>query len=123
MGILGMAEGSWVDVILGAFGLFLMGLALYVKLKTKVDKNDFIADAKLEIEAEIKPIIERMTKYEADFRDFKRDEIAPMKETLNELVTTTTVIQSQMQTMIEGQDKIEKLIGKLWDEIKTKKDK
>ena len=118
--VIGLAEASWVDIGVVVIPLLFIAFVAYIIYRTK---SEIMIDVESKIAEEIAPIQKRMDKHDTDFKDFKRDEIAPMKGTLNELVTTIAVIKSQMSTMIEGQSKIEKLIGKLFEIVDSKQNK
>lgn len=121
--VLGLAEASWVEIGIVAIPLLITAMVIFLRYKAKSDKAEIMGEVESKIAEELGPIEKRMDKHDTDFKDFKRDEIAPMKETLNELVTTTSVIESQMKTMIKIQSKIESLIGKLFDKLDSKADK
>lgn len=82
-----------------------------------------MVDVKKEIDEKIEPIEKRMNRHDEDFKDFKHDEIAPMKEIVNQLVTKQTVIDVKIDGITEGISDIKKLIGKVFDELNNKKDK
>jgi len=64
-----------------------------------------------------------MDKHDADFKEFKREEITPMKETINQLVTKQTVIDVKVDTIIDGIGDLKAWMGKIFDELNNKKDK
>ena len=126
--VLAISEGSWVSIGLGTMTILLVpAAAAFIRYKAKSDKAEIKADIMGDVDSkfteELEPIVKRMDKHDTDFKDFKRDEIAPMKETLNELVTTTSVIQSQLGTVIAGQNKIERLMEKIFEKLDSKQDK
>jgi len=121
--VLGILESSWVDIGLAVVGMALVALGAFVFLKIKSVKQDIMGDVDNKIDRKIEPIEKRMDKHDLDFKEFKRDEIAPMKETINQLVTKQTVIDVKVDTIIDGIGDLKKLIGKIFDELNNKKDK
>jgi len=129
--VLGISEGSWVDIGVVVVPIILVGLGTFAYLKIK---SKIMVDVKKEIDEKIEPIEKRMDKHDADFKDFKHDEFEPMKQNIQELITTTSVLKTQMGTVIDGQaelkkefksnmGKLESLIGKIFDKLDMKKDK
>ncbi len=129
--VLGISEGSWVDIgiALVCIAIPALGAFAYLKIKSKI-----MVDVKKEIDEKIEPIEKRMDKHDADFKDFKHDEFEPMKQNIQELITTTSVLKTQMGTVIDGQaelkkdfkdgmSKLESLIGKIFSRLDTKRDK
>lgn len=118
--VLGISEGSWVDIGVVVVPIILVGLGTFAYLKIK---SKIMVDVKKEIDEEIEPIRERLGQHEADFKDYKREVIEPMRETINQLITKQTVIDVKIDGISEGITDIKKLIGKVFDELNNKKDK
>ena len=75
------------------------------------------------INDKIKTVTKRMEKHDAEFKEFKRDEIGPMNFEINKLITKTTVIDAKQDTIIESLSDIKKLIGVVFDKLDNKQDK
>ncbi len=129
--VLGITEGSWISIGFGIITIAGSVMAFFLRYKAKADKADIkgeiMNDVETKLHDEIEPIQKRMEKHDADFKEFKRDEINPMKEKVNSLVTSTSVIESKLDTMIDMQSEfqtdIKKLIGNIFDKLDTKQDK
>jgi hypothetical protein len=118
--ILGLAESSWVEigVVIGPF--LIISLIAFIVYKAK---SVIMVEVESKIAEEIEPIEKRMDKHDIDFKEFKRDEIAPMKETLNELVADIRGLKVQTKTLVSGQGKIEKFMERILDKLDRKQDK
>jgi hypothetical protein len=64
-----------------------------------------------------------MDRQDEEYKEYKRAVIEPMKDTIDELVTKQAVIDVKIDGISEGILDIKKLIGKLFDQVETKKDK
>lgn len=121
--VLGITEGSIVAISLGVFGFIVSFIGVVIVLKARAEKSDIMIDVKKEISEKTDPIERRMDKHDADFKDFKHDEIAPMKNQLNNLEIKQSVIDVKIDCISEGIIDIKKLIGKIFDELENKADK
>ena len=120
MFILGITESNWVDIGLVCFHIF---LGLFLTYKAKADKAEILIDVDNKIDKKVNPVENRMDNHDKDFKEFKRDEIEPMKTEIHELITKQTVIDVKIDGISEGITDIKKLIGKVFDELNNKKDK
>jgi hypothetical protein len=118
--VLGITEGAWVEICVVLLPII---LGVFFTLKAKSDKLDIMVDVKKEIDDNIKPIEKRMDKHDLDFKEFKRDEILPMKETINQLVTKQTVIDVKVDTIIDGIGELRDYIIKMSEKLDKKQDK
>ncbi len=118
--VLGISEGNWVLIGVGCIPFF---VAAFLRYKTRADKAEIMGDVKKEISEELEPIKDRLGQHETDFKDYKREVIEPMRETINQLVTKQSVIDVKVDTIIDGIGDLKKLIGKIFDELNNKKDK
>jgi len=118
--VLGISEGSWVDIGVVIVPIILAGLGTFAYLKIK---SKIMVDVKKEIDEKIDPIEKRMDKHDTEFKDFRHDEFEPMKQNIQELITNVSVLKVQTQTIITGQENLMKFIIKMSDKLDQKKDK
>ena len=125
--VLGFTDGDWINILFGVMALAIPALFGFLRYKAKSDKADIKSDVMKDVEAkiheEIEPINKRMEKHDVEFKEFKRDEITPMKEDVNKLITQTELLNQSIGTMIKGQEKIESHIGKIFSILTSKQDK
>ena len=116
--VLGFTDGDWINILFGVMALAIPALFGFLRYKANVMK-----DVEAKIHEEIEPINKRMEKHDVEFKEFKRDEITPMKEDVNKLITQTELLNQSIGTMIKGQEKIESHIGKIFSILTSKQDK
>ncbi|MEE9352570.1 MAG: hypothetical protein V3U78_09940 [Thiotrichaceae bacterium] len=98
-------------------------IGAFLRNKAKADKSDIMIDVDKKMDEKIAPINKRMDKHDEDFKDFKHNEFDPMKQDIQELITKTSVLKTQTDTIITGQENLMKFIIKMSDKLDTKKDK
>lgn len=103
--VLGLSEGSGVDLILGAMALFIGAIGLYVKLKTKADKADTMKEVDKKLTEELKPIIKSMEEYERDIKELRKDELEPIKQNINILMREQDVMNTILSTLVKTLDR------------------
>jgi len=118
MGILGMAEGSTVDLILGGLAFFIAAICLFLRLKAKSDKTDIMVEVDNKIAKENAPIIKRMDKTDEDFKIFKRDDIEPIKHDLNDVKRDRDVTQAILDTLVKTIERNHQESNKNHEELK-----
>lgn len=105
--ILGLAEASWVEIGLVVIPLLIIGLVAFIIYKAK---SEIMIDVDKKIAEELAPISKRMDKHDTDFKDFKRDEIEPMKKDIHELITKQSVIDTKVDNVLIGIGRIEEYL-------------
>jgi len=105
--ILGLAEASWVEIGLVVIPLLIIGLVTFIIYKAKFE---IMIDVESKIAEEIGPIEKRMDKHDTDFKDFKRDEIEPMKKDIHELIRRQSVIDTKVDNVLIGIGRIEEYL-------------
>ena len=125
--VLGISEGAWVEICVILLPLI---LGVFFTLKAKSDKSDIMVDVKKEIDEKIEPIEKRMNRHDEDFKDFKREEIEPMKKDIHSLITKQSVIDVKIDSVIDSQldlkdsiTDLKSLMVKFIDKLDTKRDK
>jgi len=102
--ILGLAEGSTVDLILGGLAFFIAAIGVFLRLKAKSDRTDTMKEVEIKISEEIKPIKDRMEKHDTDFKEFKRDEITPIKQDVIDIQQKNAVMSNVLETLVRNID-------------------
>ena len=125
--VLGISEGAWVEICVILLPLI---LGVFFTLKAKSDKSDIMVDVKKEIDEKIETIEKRMNRHDEDFKDFKREEIEPMKKDIHSLITKQSVIDVKIDSVIDSQldlkdsiTDLKSLMVKFIDKLDTKRDK
>lgn len=121
--VLGISEGSWVDIGLAVVALLIPCMGVFLRYKAKSDKADIMVDIESKIAEEIEPIEKRMDKHDTDFKEFKRDEIEPMKKDIHDLITKQSVIDTKVDNVLTGISEIKELFKTVFDKIDKKQDK
>lgn len=129
--VLGISEGSWVSIGVVVGPLLIIGLIAFIVYKAK---SEIMITVDNKIAEELAPIEKRMDKHDTDFKDFKRDEIEPMKKDIHELITRQSVIDTKVDNVLIGIGRIEEYLKErdrsykenfllLFSKIDTKQDK
>ena len=103
--ILGITESSWVDIGVVVVPMCLGALGIFIFLKIKSVKTDIMIDVKKEIGEEIAPLIKSMDEYEKDFKEFKKDELEPIKKDINDIKREQDVMNSILNTLVKTLDR------------------
>ena len=114
--IVASSNGVWVNIVLACLPVI---IGLFLGYKAKSDKSDIMVDVEKKISEELDPIEKRMDKHDTDFKEFKRDEIEPMKKDIHDLITKQSVIDNKVDTIKEGIGDLKEGIGDLKDLFKT----
>lgn len=130
MNILGLAEGSWINIGLAVLGILTTLMGVFLRVKQKADNADTMIKVDNKIAEDLKPVIKKIDEHEQDFKDFKRDEIEPLKADMNSLKCKTSVMDTKIDSILVGIDDIKKLFEKsdkqvenIWKVMQTKQDK
>jgi hypothetical protein len=121
--VLAIAEGTWVAIVGISITMAGAALGIFIRNKNKADNADNLIVIKKQIDDDLEPIIKRMDRQDEEYKEYKRAVIEPMKETIDELITKQAVIDVKIDGIGEGIQDIKKLIGKIFDQLDTKKDK
>jgi len=110
--VLGLSEGSGVEIALGAMALFIGAIGLYVKLKTKADKADIMGAVREEIEPIKQDIIDIQQKS------------AVMSNVLETLVKTIDNNHTEIKDILRERDRSYKEnFMLLFEKLDSKQDK
>jgi len=130
MNILGLAEGSWINIGLAVLGLLTTLMGIFLRIKQKADNADTMIKVDTKIAEDLKPVIKKIDDHEQDFKDFKKQEIEPLKADMNSLKCKTSVMDTKIDSILVGIDDIKKLFEKsdkqvenIWKVMQTKQDK
>ena len=130
MNILGLAEGSWINIGLAVLGILTTLMGVFLRVKQKADNADTMIKVDNKIAEDLRPVIKKIDEHEQDFKDFKRDEIEPLKADMNSLKCKTSVMDTKIDSILVGIDDIKKLFEKsdkqvenIWKVMQTKQDK
>ena len=122
-----ISEGSIVSI---GTVIVMAGITTFIRNKAKADNADTMTKVSTRIVEDLKPIIKRMDDHEQDFKDFKRDEIEPLKADMNALKCKTGIMDTKIDSILTGIDDIKKLFEKsdkqienVWKVMQTKQDK
>ncbi len=131
--ILGLSEGAffgWIGVVVTVLGVFISASHIFIRYKQKADNADTMKTVDAKIIEELEPVIKKINDNEQDFKDFKKQEIEPMKAEMNSLICKTSVMDTKIDSILIGIDDIKKLFEKsdkqidnVWKVMQTKQDK
>ena len=100
--VLGISEGSWVDIGVVVVPIILLGLGTFAYLKIK---SKIMVDVKKEIDEEIAPLKKSMDDYERDIKELKKDELEPIKKDINDIKREQDVMNSILSTLVKTLDR------------------
>ena len=103
--VLGISEGSWVDIGLVVVPMLLMALGAFIFYKIKSVKQDIMIDVDKKIDNKIKPIEKSMDDYERDIKELKKDELEPIKKDINDIKREQDVMNSILSTLVKTLDR------------------
>ncbi len=122
-----ISEGSAVSI---GTVIVMAGITAFIRNKAKADNADTMTKVSTRIVEDLKPIIKRMDDHEQDFKEFKKQEIEPLKADMNALKCKTSVMDTKIDSILVGIDDIKKLFEKsdkqienVWKVMQTKQDK
>lgn len=103
--VLGLVEGSWVDIGIALAGAAIVALGTFIYLKIKSVKQDFMVDVDKKIDEKIEPIKSSMKDYEKDIKELKKDELEPIKKDINDIKREQDVMNSILGTLVKTLDR------------------
>jgi len=130
MYIIGLSEGSWISIGLGVLALLTPVMGMFLRAKQKADNADTMKTVDEKIIEDLKPVIKKIDDHEQDFKDFKKQEIEPLKADMNSLKCKTGIMDTKIDNVLSGIDDIKKMFEKsdktfdnLWKELGKKQEK
>ena len=129
--VLAMTQNSWSDIgvsvalliMAGLIGAFFKNRSAQKSALEEARKNNIMKDVDVKINKSVKPISDRMNKHDQDFKDFRKEEIEPIKEKVNDIDKRQELSDSKLDHIMSGMSKIENLVGKVFDILDKKQDK
>lgn len=122
-----ISEGSAVSI---GTVIVMAGITAFIRNKAKADSAETMTKVGTKIAEDLKPVIKKIDEHEQDFKDFKRDEIEPLKADMNALKCKTGIMDTKIDSILTGIDDIKKLFEKsdkqienVWKVMQTKQDK
>lgn len=133
--VLVIEENGNVEILLAIFLVILAAvLTAFLKNKSaqkaitreateKANRADIMQNVNDRIHEELKPVSDRMNKHDQDFKEFKKEEIGPMKEKVSDLEKKVLTSDLKLDNLAVGIGDIKDLIGSLFNKLDGKQDK
>lgn len=100
--VLGLAESSYVTIGLFVFPLI---IGLFLRYKQRAENADTMKEVDKIIADELKPIIKTMEEYERDIKELRKDELEPIKTSINNIMREQDVMNNILNTLVSTLDK------------------
>jgi len=113
MNTLGLSEGSWVSI--GTVVIMAL-ITAFMRFKAKADTADTMKTVDKKISSDLIPVIKKIDDHEKDFKEFKREEIEPLKADVASIKSEQSVMNSVLENITKTLDKNHEEMKELYRE-------
>lgn len=102
MFIMAISEGSVVSI---GTVIVMAGITAFIRNKAKADNADTMTKVGTKIAEDLKPVIKKIDDHEKDFKEFKKEEIEPLKVDVTNIKNEQSVMNKVLENITKTLDR------------------